>query len=340
MSHLFPRVRLLWAAALFLAALLAAPTPIQAQDETPNPTEEPTAEGTVEGPITFEALFIRLWPEYDRPSMLVQYQGVLSMDTEGEAQLQFTMPEGSEFLVAAVLNADGSMLDATGLYSVEGQVISFLSPNGTFHIEFYAPMDLSAENRSYTHTWSDPYAVKTLYWVVQEPKGAEEFTTTPTGTPGNPDALGLNYFRADVTDVAAGQAETMTVTYVKTDNRLTCQQINCTPPQQAAPETTSSSSGGFNIDNNTLAVAALALVGLGLVGGGVYLYRRNRAAEEAYFEERRDARQDRPPRRRRTSAARSTGGTRLFCTQCGAEAADPSDRFCRRCGAPLRSPAS
>ncbi len=330
-----PRLLPLLAAALLLSVSIAHPIRAFAQDDS----------------ITLQTLSVQLWPEYDQPSVLVIYNGV----AEGAAtptDFRLTLPEGADVHVAAYIDEAGDRIQLSGgesggeteQFEIDGNAAIIHSPNNTFYLEYYDPgIDTSGERRSYTFTWPGDYAVGAMTFVAQQPYTADEFVTNPAIPQPFQAPDGLMYYRTQINGILPGEEQTFVLTYVKDNDGLTVDQL---PAPSTAQENTAPAepSPGLSLDNSTVLIAVLVLAGLGLVGGGLYLYNRNRGDDEdAAPAPRRDRRAARIERRQadrraagRTSASRIPGGPTLFCTQCGAQAADPADRFCRKCGAPLR----
>jgi hypothetical protein len=308
--------------ALLLVPILASPWLAFAQDD-----------GSQEAALTLARLRIELWPEFDQPSVLVLYSGEVA-GASAEVTLTFAMPEGATFNAAAYTDPEtGDLLQAQS--SIDGGAVTMTSPNGTFHVEFYDPsFDTSAAERSYSYAWGGEYAVTTLEWAAQQPPTAQDFTTDPAGILITGD-LGLQYTQTTVTDLAAGDTSSFSFTYTKADSALTADllpspgaaQEDSTAPEDSQPQGT--------INTTTVLITMLVLAGVGLIGGGLYLYNRSREEQEA------SPSPYSPPSRRRgrtKGRARSAppGEAPRFCTNCGTPVADPSDRFCRNCGASLR----
>lgn len=265
--------------------------------------------------ITLDSLTIQLWPEYDQPSMLVIYEGAASGTGAGQTYT-FTMPPGANFHVTAYINETNGLAEVSR--EVSGNKVTMISPNGTFHIEFYDPaLDTSKPQRSYTYTWPGDYAVDTLRWIVQQPPSALNMNVEPSGGTTQGDFGLANTL---VTSGAVGQGETATLklSYTKNNDTLTNSLLQEPSQVPAASESTS--------NNSTLIIAVLVLVGIALIGGGVYFYTKRSGAA------------DHVPLGKQKSQAQTRGSAALkrFCTQCGTQALDATDKFCRNCGAPLK----
>jgi hypothetical protein len=314
------RITLLAACLIALALILASlmlPSPAAAQDQ----------------PITLDTLTIDLWPEFDQPSMLVIYGGSVA-EAAGPVELTFTLPPDADFHVAAYIDEVDRLIEIPEREVSESSV-TFVSPNGTFRIEFYDPaLDTSAPERQYIYTYPGDYAVSTLNWSVQVPPTAEDMTTEPAGalTTG---LFDIAYYVAAVTDISQDEPTGILVTYTKPDAALTTDTREQKP--EPAPEEESS---------NTAIIALLVVIALAVLGIGAYVVMQTRkitTSEPVYRSARRGGKSGRrskaatergAPMERNTAAP--DPASQRFCTKCGAQAANTTDKYCRKCGVALR----
>jgi hypothetical protein len=263
--------------------------------------------------ITLGRVVIQLWPEFDRPSMLVLIGGQVGGDTALPVELHFNLPPGAE--VNAVAYGDltsGDLLVAP--HSVEGDVLTMTSVNGTFHIEFYdTSLAMDGETRSYALEWAADYPIDELVIEAQQPIGASDFEMQPGGGMQVTDQFGLPNTRVTRSAVAADEVIGVSVAYAKSDPALTADRLQ--PPQTG--EETAPGVGGERKPLWWVTIV-LVVVGAALIGGGVSWYVRA-------------TKQTAAPARQRAAGK----GAARFCTNCG-EPVGAGDNFCRKCGARLR----
>ncbi len=264
--------------------------------------------------ITLERLVIRLWPEFDRPDVLVLLSGQVAGEVSEPVELTFALPPGISLNAVAFANEETGEL-FTAEHSMEGDRLTLISPNGTFHIEFYDPaIQFDGETRRYSFEWAAGYAVNELQLEVQQPAGGRNLSVDPPGGVSDVDQFGLAIYTLTQTGLPAGEPVRITFSYEKTDNALTVDLL--APPTGEQPQAESvPSAGGVNIPWAWVAVGAGVLLA---AGGGYWYFRQERE----------------PPAPRARSGKRRQTGKR-FCTQCG-KAVEPGDKFCRHCGARLR----
>ena len=90
-------------------------------------------------PPRLSLLTIRVWPEFDRPGVLVFLVGQTAPGVTLPAELKFTLPPGATVNAVAYIDSTRNVLTDQVPQSVDGQNVSITTPNGNFHIEFYDP---------------------------------------------------------------------------------------------------------------------------------------------------------------------------------------------------------
>jgi hypothetical protein len=305
-SHLF-----LVAAILVLAALSAAPGGAQAE-------------------VKLAALEVDLWPEYDRPSMLVIYRITLPATTALPVDLEVRIPAatgGPSAVAAEQTTAEGApgLFDLTYTFETDGDwgVIQLKATSPQIQIEYYDPgLAKDGAARSFTYRWPGDYAVDALSIQVQQPTGAGNMLISPSFGQGVQGNNGLLLFNKQVGVMPAGQSFDVEIEYQKADDSLTVSGLDTQP---SAPLTTTPGQDTFK------AALPWILGGLGLVlivGGGLWYWQSGKNRNGG----RSPARRRHRPAAAREAAAAAEG---TYCHQCGKRAA-AGDRFCRACGAQLR----
>lgn len=275
----------------------------------------------------FDTLTIDLWPEYDRPSMLVIYKAVLSPEVSLPAEITLRMPvEAGAPVVVAVGPDVNSVADAVFETQVMGEwlEVSFIATTPVIQFEYYDP-DLIKDGatRSYDFTWPGDYGVDTLVLQAQQPLGAANMTVSPLMGRMVQDQIGFTYDIIDVGQLEQGETFELGMSYEKDSDALSVQSLQIQPSATITP----GSSNLFSLDQPW--IWFLIALGVLLIGGGGYWYWRT-GQEDAEPQQR---------RQRRSSKDGPAGvpeGKTVYCHQCG-KRARPGDVFCRTCGARLRS---
>lgn len=280
--------------------------------------------GTARGQssVSFDQLNVLLWPEYDRPDMLVIYKITLSAATKLPAQIDLRIPlaAGAPYNVA-IEEVDGQLYTLNYTTSQDGDwlVISFTAPTSKLQIEYYDPeLDKTDDRRDYVFRWPGDMAVDNLTVEVQQPLTAQQLQVAPNLGSWKTGTDGMQYYIEEVGSVPEGTPVTLKLSYLKSDDSLSVpDQAPLQPSQPIGPSTSLLRFEG-------LLPYLLGGVGVALfIGGGVWfwLISRKRSAE--------------PARRRRSASERLADDLEVYCHQCG-KRAGKEDVFCRSCGTRLR----
>lgn len=272
--------------------------------------------------VTLERVEVALWPEYDRPGMLVIYRVALAPSTTLPASLSFTIPAAVGVPNAVAQQSGGNLVTLPYDRVVDGETaeIRFAASERMIQLEYYDPtLEREGDARSYTYDWAGDYAVSDLTFTVQEPAGATEFATSPPAAASAIGADGLAYHTLPTGSMAPGQTARVAISYSRAGEDLTVQiappPVSAAPPAAAGPPATRTA--GSQGDWTTAVVVALLVLGVaGLALGIAGRMRRGAAVERGG----------------------PTGGRKSgrFCTACG-EPLRAGDRFCAGCGKRARN---
>jgi hypothetical protein len=274
------------------------------------------------------SLAVDLWPEFDKPSMLVMYQFTLSPQVRLPAEIRLRIP-ASAGAPNAVANCqpDGSCFNAPYEQQRVGEwtELIFQATLPDLRVEFYdSALTKEGAKRHYEYTWPGDYAVEDLNIRVQQPAGAENMFVNPGTFSASAADDGFTYYSLDVGPVPAGQTVEVLVEYDKTSDELSSSSMPVQPSEPLSGET----SGRTSLTSALPFV--LGLIGLALIiGGGLWYWRSGQQKPQPA--------RSRRSRRRAASAPVDSGiaESNVYCHQCGKRAAS-GDRFCRTCGTQLR----
>jgi hypothetical protein len=268
--------------------------------------------------ITIEVLEVELWPEYDKPKMLVIYRIELVPDTQFPATISIRIPTtaGEPYVVAV---EDIGETDYQRRVEGEWSVITFVSPGPNIQLEYYDPgLTKDGDQRSFTYTWPGDFAVNSFQIIAQVPFDASSFETTPVLNKEVGGVNGLSYRHGTFGTLSVGDQPSVTVEYQKPSEVLSVENQGTAEAVDEIPSGT-----GSGEDNDWL-VILLVVAGVGLIGYGVFSYTQSTS----------NRRRGGSSRRAKRPAGRVKG--EVFCHQCGAQAYK-GDKFCRECGHKLRT---
>jgi hypothetical protein len=274
-------------------------------------------------------LEVALWPEYDRASTLVIYQGSISTEEQVPTTIAIPIPASvGEPSAVATLGSDNRLY----LTEYERQVeddwawITFETESSAFQVEFYDDLYYDGDTRSFTFNWPGSIEIGSFSYELQQPFGASGLQVIPAGVV-QPDANGMMYVRASLGPQQTGSPLTISFQYEKKTGELTANAVAAAPSIDR-PTTTQ----GGTPDLGTQLPYILGGFGFLLVALGIFLYLR--------FQRQEKASQKRPRTRKGKSKPQRTAAdldaTAVFCHVCGTKAS-ASDNFCRNCGTKLRT---
>ncbi len=293
------------------------------------------ATGSAQAPLKLSSLEINIWPEYDKPSVLVIYNISLPSNVNPPVNISLRIPAsaGEPNGVAAV-QVDGTLLKLDYTLKAEGDwiAVNFTATMPEEQVEYYDPsLSKQGDTRHFVYTWPGDYAVDSLTVQVQQPYGASNMQITPKQLGNGVVNSDLTYYTISEGSVKAEQTFNISVSYQKPDDSLSSQHLQVLP---SAP-ITDTTKGRVELlptnSTNTILIVSAMIIGLSLVGGGIYWY---------FQSSNREVKQSPRRRGRRTPSPEMSdipmGEGIVYCQQCG-NRAGPGDQFCRACGVKLRT---
>lgn len=281
--------------------------------------------------LVLESLDIGLWPEYDRPEVLVIYWITLPPDVSLPAQLSIRIPRdaGAPYNIA-MKDMDGLLYNLAYTTEVQDEWIkvTFSTPSAEVQVEYYDPaLVKEGAVRDFEFVWPGDYEVNNLSIGIQQPVNATDMQILPDFGGGTRAEDGLQYFTKEIGSVKTGTHFTVRFSYSKSDDELSFGSQSVQPVQPA------STSEAGRVDASTISPWIIGGVGLFLLVGGLswFLVTRDRASTEARAGKRRHNAAYRPAAKPGNDA-----GTYVYCSQCGRKAPS-TDAFCRSCGNRLRA---
>lgn len=276
-----------------------------------------------------ERLEVALWPEYDRPAVLVFYQVQLPGGTSLPTRIDLSIPAAvGEPHAVATRGIDGSLVYAeyTRQVADDWATISVLTNSLEVWLEYYDDLKIDGEERNYTFVWPGGVDLGMFAYDVQQPVGATGMVVTPPGEASIGDD-GLLHYRGELAPQSSSSILSVNLAYTKSTSKLTVEMgfpESSFEGKEAAEGATPDLSTFLPLIIGSIAVTLLVIGGL------------------IYFRLRREERPTRASHRRRRPARKQAKETRqgidaslFFCHNCG-EQARVGDRFCRHCGTRLR----
>ncbi len=288
-----------------------------------------TAPVNAQNPVVFEQMRIDIWPEYDRPEVLVIYRIKLAAEVELPAQVSMRIPRdaGAPYNVA-MEDMDGLLYNLAYSTEVEGDWlrVTFTAPSADVQLEYYDPaLTRNGVKRVFEYSWAGDVQVNDLTISIQQPVNASNMQIFPNMGSGQPADDGLTYFNNQVGQVEPGTTFLLRINYDKADDELSAGPR----PVQATEPLDSTTTGRTDFQGYLPWI--IGGVGLLLIAGGAIWFVVNQDRNHSTFTGRARHKTSKP----RPVVMEQPEGGDIYCHQCG-KRAGPGDRFCRKCGARLR----
>lgn len=273
--------------------------------------------------LGFSRMVINIWPEYDRPGVLVFYQMTLSAQASLPATLSIRIPKAAvEPFNVAMKDVDGRLdsLRSTSVNEGDWIKVTFTTPVPEVQFEYYDPSIRKTDTfHQYEYTWPGDYGIESLVLNIQQPLAVSDFLLKPAMGTGQLNPDGFTYYESFVGQVNAGVTFTIHMEYQKEDSSLSAPSQSVGP---VAPINTNTM--GWQTLNEVLPFI-LSGLGFTLILAGIYWYWRSGKTITTAF-------------RNRNLVSRSksldTITSEFFCPRCGRKALH-EDIFCRSCGSKL-----
>ena len=269
-----------------------------------------------EDPLRISSMDIFVFPEYDQPGVLVQYQGTIATvaDKSNPREVAFLVPKGVGIGAACAIKTNGEHTSETWKESDAGDgftQVAFKINEPQFHVEYYYNPLVGAPDKKMDFVYKAFSPADEIALAIQHPLKATNFVLTPESSNAHKDDDGFTYHSYSFKQVSAGAKLSTSIAYTKTDPN----------PSVSGQKQTASSANKSADSNSNLNQAILVGIFLGaIVIAGVFFLQKNARRAEPHLVSGR-------------TRGESSGG---FCTQCG-NAMDAEDKFCPRCGSPRGS---
>lgn len=306
--------------------------------------------GTVlaQSPTPLGLLNIALWPEYDRPEVLIIYRGQVADNVPLPAQVSFDLPSDVAVLsaVAYLDEAEGRLLNLPDYELVEaadGKRLSFATPSRQFQFEYYSDDTLSrdGDTRQIFFSFTPSAAIGNLSFELQKPTAASDFTSDPSPSETQTRQDGLTYAVYDLGAVSSGDPHSLQVSYTRGTDELsadTLVSVNVPSPAEQTPVEV----GGGGLQDYLGPI--LITVGILLLTGSLlYWFWSQRSVvvpeptpHPSAARTRRSSRKKEPAASRSAASPTKEHKIAAYCHHCGTKYREDAS-FCHACGAERRA---
>ncbi len=201
------------------------------------------------GGVSLASLRVGLWPEYDRPEMLVIYWGEVDSPVGFPVTLSLRIPEDAElFVVAAQPSADAPVDEVAFENTLEDgwRVIRFEVNGPLFQFEYYASIPRDGSQRAPLYVWPGDYPVEAFSIDLQQPPHSSDLKTSPA-LPSSEvrEQDNLIYLGGQFGPLADGQEFRLEISYTRDSDELTADLLSALAASSA--ESTGSTSASATL---------------------------------------------------------------------------------------------
>ncbi|PWH15061.1 MAG: hypothetical protein DDG58_11850 [Ardenticatenia bacterium] len=281
-------------------------------------------EAAAQPPDTLASMTVALWPEYDRPEVLVIYQGELTPEAPLPATVSIELPANVEQMHAVayldentntLISLDEFRLEATS----QGKRLILTTPARRFHAEYYADGLLTREGSTRTvhFAFTATTPIENFRFELQQPLGAVDFTSEPMPVSIEKRKDTLFYAQYAAEALAAGESRSVRASYRRTIDGLSFDAMRTASGSTASASVSTAARTGWPPG------WGVALVGAFLVGAGLGYLMRIRLHKGH-------------PRSTHRTESSGHGVAANYCYRCGTHLY-PEALYCHACGASRRS---
>ncbi len=278
--------------------------------------------------VRIASLRVDIWPEFDRPAVLVIYHITLAANTALPATLNLHVPAQALINAVAVVDPGLGLLNAEYTRTVVGAwaTLSITTTSLEVQVEYYDSLVRDGSTRTVVYEWLGDTAVEAFNVAFQVPAGASNTSLDPAPASSQRDAYDLLNYVTDTMSLEAGETFTLTAQYEKADDELSIASMPVEPAMSL--EETSGQTAWSDVLPWILGGLGLVLIVLGMFVLFGFLgnpgWRRTKTA-----------RQRKERHISRASKDEEEESSQVHCHECGRRA-QPGDQFCRSCGTRLR----
>ena len=264
-----------------------------------------------------DTLALEFWPDYDKASVLFLLTGTLPDDTKLPAAVTLRIPETAQLnAVARIDRKDDRMMDDIVSSTSPSGMLTFITPDLRFRVEYYFPYTINDSLRSFDFTWLADLSVNKLQLKVQQPLSASFLDTDPKTENVVKSGDGFYYHIHPVRSVPSGQPFSVHVEYKMTAATLSAENLSQQNSSRQPPGTTDKSTIDSRVNWPLVAMVAGGLIIIIVLIWQMIFHRRS--SDNLKPVHKGEARQSR----------------QRFCRNCG-EPIEEGDKFCGGCGESL-----
>jgi len=275
------------------------------------------------GRIEIATLDVSLYPEFNRPSMLVMYSIELDENTPLPAEITLQIPIDAQSLSTTNLDEDDNVISLNteavdiGLW----KDVHFTAITRNIQVEYYDPnLVKEGVRRTFEFEWLSIYPVNSLRITIRQPFGASNVHSEPSLDRRFTGAGNIEYYTKELGPIPAGNLFSLIMIYTKNPSNPAYPALVVEPAVTINEETPGKTPSPLSVVLWLLSFAVAVLIMVGLY----YWWFHTTTVEE----------QERVVK---GVGIMNPEKQVVFCHECGRRSS-PGDSYCSNCGTELRRP--
>lgn len=180
------------------------------------------------------SLEIDIWPEYDRPNILVIYRLTLSSQISLPVKLSVTIPaRAGDPHAVTVRQPDGVIVNVPYDRVVQGKwaVITFTVNSPDIQLEYYdTNLYQQGKSRYFEYLWPGGFEVDSLIFQVQQPWDAQRLIILPDAKWQQTNKQGMVYYTINMGSLNSSQTYRLSFDYQKASDILSVDHLRGKTP--------------------------------------------------------------------------------------------------------------
>lgn len=260
------------------------------------------------------SLKIDLWPEYDKPMVLVMIDGWIAESVELPIEVRLPVMEGGIVHMGCSITSAGAHIHESFKEGTDedGNYVTFVLRERHFHLEYYYNSFRDTPFRKFDFQFKSPFNISNVQVEIKEPLGSTGFILNPPSKYPMKNRSGITIHSINFGGVKIGEGINLSAEYSKGDLVPSNKRNKISPP---------------TVDTYKLLTILFGSILFILLG-----YAAFRWSSAPSNTDKKRKKKSKKHKTRYQIKGESIKSVRInFCSQCGSELKSPA-HFCGVCG--------
>lgn len=178
------------------------------------------------------SLKIDLWPEYDKPMVLVMIDGWIAESVELPIEVRLPVMEGGSVHMGCSITSAGVHIHESFKEGTDedGDYVTFVLRERQFHLEYYYNPFRDTPFRRFDYYFKSPFNIAAVQVEIKEPLGSTGFILNPPSKYPMKNRSGITIHSLNIGKVKVGEGINITAEYSKNDLVPTNKRLNKSSP--------------------------------------------------------------------------------------------------------------